>query len=121
MMPLLLMAAAPCKSAMISFLPTWYEFLPADPSDTSRPCAVAFAFPDDIGRIALAAVDILLRVAAIVAVGYIIYGGFQYILTRGEPEKISNSRKTITNAVIGLVITMVATGIVTLIGNAFYK
>lgn len=109
---------AACTPSKLAWLPTWYKYLPQDTSDKTR-CTVTFnpANGADIGKILLAIVDILLRIGAIVAIGYVIYGGIQYILSQGEPDKISGARQTITNAIIGLVIAMLATGIVTLVGN----
>ncbi len=51
------------------------------------------------------------------AVGYltlamIIYGGYLYIMSQGDPGKIASSKKTLTRAVIGTVIAMGATVIV---------
>lgn len=51
------------------------------------------------------------------AVGYlalamVVYGGFLYIMAQGDPAKAMKGQKTLTTAVIGTVITMVATVIV---------
>lgn len=45
------------------------------------------------------------------------YGGFQYLISQGEADKIAGARKTILNAIIGLAIAMLATGIVAFIGG----
>ena len=71
--------------------PTWYKYLGGE--EIADKCSVVFDFPDDIGKILLAVVEILLRVAGMVAVGFVIYGGFQYMLSQGDknvqgvPEK----------------------------------
>ncbi len=98
-----------------SFLgfPTWYKYL--DGEKVAGKCSVAFAFPDGIGLILLAVVEILLRIAALVAVGFVIYGGFQYILSQGEPDRARAARGTIINALIGVVIALIATVVVTYI------
>lgn len=108
--------AAPCKPKGIQIFPTWYQYLEGKIDSTGR-CSPQFAFPDDSGAILLALVDIMLRVGAIIAVGYVIYGGVQYIISQGEPDKTTNARKTIQNALIGLVIASLATVIVTLVGR----
>jgi hypothetical protein len=112
--------AAPCRpgSGGIStnILPTWYKYLNGATDETGR-CAVVFKFPDDIAPIALALVDILLRVGAFVAVMFVFYGGFQYLISQGEPDKVKGAQQTILNALIGLVIALLATAAVTLIGN----
>jgi hypothetical protein len=49
------------------------------------------------------------------AVGYLMYGGYMYMLSRGKPDGMTNAKKIITNAIIGLVISIIAVGIVNLI------
>ena len=93
--------------------PTWYKYLGGE--EIADKCSVVFDFPDDIGKILLAVVEILLRVAGMVAVGFVIYGGFQYMLSQGDknvqgvPEKANAARGTIINALIGVVIAVIAT------------
>lgn len=107
--------SAACQAKGIKFIPTWYKYL--DSSTVAGKCTPKVVFPDDLDKIALAFAEILLRVGAIIAVGYVIYGGFQYILSQGEADKIAGARKTIINAIIGLAISMTATGIVAFIGG----
>lgn len=99
----------------LSILPTWHKYLSGTEKDGY--CNLNFAFPQDITAILLAVVEILLRVGAIVAVGFVIYGGFMFMLSRGEPDKAANARRGIVNALIGLVIAIFATGIVSFIGS----
>lgn len=46
----------------------------------------------------------MLLMTAYLAVLFVVYGGFKYILSKGEPGKIASSKKIITNALIGFVI-----------------
>lgn len=46
--------------------------------------------------------------AALVAVGYIVYGAIMFGTSEGSPEKIKKATSSITYAIIGLVIVMVA-------------
>jgi len=94
--------------------PTWYKHLEGT-RDIAGKCSVVFAGPEDIGKILLAVVEILLRIAALVAVGFVIYGGFQYILSQGEPDRARAARGTIINSLIGVVIALIATAVVTYI------
>jgi hypothetical protein len=57
-------------------------------------------------------IDILLRIGALVAVGYFIYGAFRMVTSQGSPDAIKAARGTMTNALIGLVITVFATWLV---------
>lgn len=107
--------AATCSTNGIPILPSWYKYI--DGTNIDGKCELNFTFPDDIGAILLAVVEILLRIGAIVAVGYVIYGGFMYMTSQGEPDKATSARNTIINAIIGLVIAIVATGVVSFIGK----
>jgi len=61
--------------------------------------------------------------AGMVAVGYVtifflIKGGFGYITSAGSSEGMASAKKTITNAIIGLVIAILAASIVNAIAGA---
>ena len=54
----------------------------------------------------------LIQAVAYLTLGFVIYGGFTYIIARGSPDGIAKGKKTITNSVIGLVISVLASAIV---------
>jgi type IV secretory pathway VirB2 component (pilin) len=60
-------------------------------------------------------VDLVAFVAGIVAVIMIIFGGFRYITSTGEPEKAAAARKTLIYAIVGLVIVILAQTIVSFV------
>ena len=95
--------AAECKATNFFGIPTWYEYLTFDDN-----CDVMTSAANSVILILFAAMDILLYLGGFVAAFYIIYGGYQFILAQGAPDKISSARQTILNAVIGLVIVLVA-------------
>ena len=105
------------KSGGFLGFPTWYKYL--DPTFVDGECKLTFEFPENIGLVAAAVIEILLRVAALIAVGFVLYGGLQYIMSQGEPERLAAARSTIINALIGLVITVTATGIVSFVAGRF--
>ena len=47
-------------------------------------------------------------VASLVATGFIIWGGYKYITSEGDPSKVMIGKKIITGAVIGLILTISA-------------
>ena len=53
------------------------------------------------------AVDITV-IAAYLVLGYVIYGGYLYIFSSGDPNKVTSGKKTLTHAFIGLAIVMSA-------------
>jgi hypothetical protein len=104
-------------------LPTWYKYLETEYVDgscnvKSVPYTGNPGQPDlgaTVGAVVFAVIEILLRVAGIVAVGYVIYGGILYSISQGEPERLAMGRKTIINGLIGVVIAVFAVAIVNLI------
>jgi hypothetical protein len=113
-------AADKCAEKGLEIIPTWYHYLNRSVDATGH-CGLNFTFPNDLGLVMLAIVDILLRVGAIVAIGYVIYGGFLYLTSQGEPDRAKNAQQTITNAIVGLVIALLATGVVSFIGGQLTK
>lgn len=109
------------KSSFLGF-PTWYKYLKV--SGTATNCDVELPIKDgktDIGAsaslILLAVFEIMLRVSGIAAVALVMWGGIKYQLSQGSPEEANKARSTITNALIGLALTVSATVIVNLIGR----
>lgn len=62
--------------------------------------------------------NILLPIVGIISVLFIIIGGFQYITSGANEELAETGKKTLTNAIIGLVIVILSYIIVTVIINA---
>lgn len=53
--------------------------------------------------------------AAYLVIGYVVYGGYLYMFSNGDPGKIAAGRKTLANAFIGLAIVMLTNVILTAI------
>lgn len=47
-------------------------------------------------------------IASYLILGYVIYGGYLYIMSSGDPGKVATGKKTLTQAFIGLAIVMLA-------------
>ena len=60
---------------------------------------------------------ILTHLAAFVAVGFVIFGGFKFVLSTGNADQAADARKTIINAGIGAVIVVMARVITEIIYN----
>jgi hypothetical protein len=125
-----------CTKQNTSFfgIPTWYEFLTpvmksysVSNGNTVQRCTVELSHggslsgvetnPNEFWLVGLAIIDILLRLGGLVAGGMIIYAGFRYITSQGNPDNAKAAKNSIINAVVGLVIVLVATGVVQFIGN----
>lgn len=116
---LTLFACTPKKSSLLGF-PTWYEYLKGV-SDSNGVCSPSLNSINDIWLVVLAVIDIALRVAAIAAVGFIIYAGFQYTTSQGDSNKTAQAKDTIINALIGLAIAVSASLIVAFIAGSIKK
>lgn len=60
----------------------------------------------------------VLGLTALVAVGFVIYGGFLYISAAGETSQIDQGKKAIYGAVVGLIVIGLAYALVEFIVNA---
>lgn len=67
---------------------------------------------EDIRVIAAKIIRIVLSLIGIIAVGIILYAGFIWMTSGGNEDKIGSAKKTLINAVIGLVIIMASFAIV---------
>lgn len=60
-------------------------------------------------------VQILALIGGALSVIFIIYGGFVYVASGGSPEQTKRAKEIILYAIIGLIISLMAGGIVTFI------
>ncbi len=106
-------------------LDPWYYYLQADPAtcEIARSAAnKTFNFlpvngGSDLLLVGLVIVDDLLRIAGLIAVGYVIYGGILYMTSQGTPDQTAKAQDTIKNALVGLVIAILATATVKFFGS----
>lgn len=105
------------KGGFLGLIP-WYQYLQVD---NATSCNIVnfqlLGSHSSIILILLAVVDDLLRLAGIVAVGYVIYGGFKYLTSQGAPDAIASAQKTILNALIGLALTIISVGLIGFLGS----
>jgi len=103
---LLINFAAGCPGGGLLGFPTWYKYLP--PMYVDGICSPQLNSLSAVWLIAAAIIEILLRVAALVAVAFVIYGGFQLITSQGDPNKTAQARSTIINALVGLAVAILS-------------
>lgn len=88
--------------------------------DNSKPADIDNPVNDpsltSVGGIMTKLVPTILVVAGMVAVFFIIWGGFRYMTAQGDPKAIDSARGTITQAIVGLVIILIVGVLVGLIG-----
>lgn len=121
-----LAATNPCSKQFLG-LETWFNYLPSAafnaPSDPSDPMHCTIQSFNALGAnsgfllIALAVLDDLIRIAGLVAVGYVIWGGIQYVTSQGSPDATRKAQHTIINALIGVGVAIIASSAVAFIGK----
>lgn len=97
--------------------PTWYKYLPK--TVVNGQCTPSLAKLSDIWLIAAAILDILLRLSALFAVFFIIYGGIQFVLSQGNADQTTKARNTIINALFGLLLAISAAAVVQFVAGSF--
>lgn len=106
-------ANAACKDSYLG-ITVWYRGL-----TSGADCQIQK--PTDIGvfitKIILNVIQAGLAIAAYVTIFFIIKGGFGYMTSAGSPDGMSGAKKTITHAVIGLVICLLSAVIVNTIAG----
>ena len=112
-------AASKCSVSFLG-LKSWYAYLSLNPAPD---CSIKqfrllpVGGPSDVPLILLAVVDDLMRIAGLVAVIFVIYGGIQYVTSQGNSEQASKAQDTIQNALVGLAVSIVAVAAVAFIGS----
>ena len=71
--------------------------------------------PGSVAAIINSVIDWFLKFAGAVVVLFIIFGGLQYIVASGNEKQAEKAKKTLTYAVIGLIIIILAEFIVSLV------
>lgn len=108
-------ADAACEGRVLG-IPPWYRGLTGPSPDCN------IVSPDDAGglsafiwKIVLNVIEMAIVATAYVATFFILYGGFLYMTGGALPAQLEKARKTILNAVIGLVICLAAIALTNLV------
>lgn len=109
-------AQAACDKRFLT-MPVWYrglgpgcdaniEAIPGEHKNIGGKLGAAILI------VGLNIVEMLMHIASYTAAAFIIVGGFKYMTSMGSPDGNVKGRKTIMNAVIGLIVSMVAITVV---------
>lgn len=114
-------ATKPCDggSNQLTLLPAWYKGLTCNDHGTPQIGTGENGLRDFIFKIILNLIEAMLYIVGYIALGMIIWGGFKYMLFGDNSGGVEGAKKTIQNAVIGLVISIFSITIVNFIGGAF--
>lgn len=108
------------------FLPRWYDNMCDDKGNIASPAPkngkkytdTANSLGSWILTIVMNVVKILLVIVGYVALIGIIWGGFKYMTQGDSSSGTAAARKTIQNAVIGLIISIMSVAIINLVTGA---
>ncbi len=70
-----------------------------------------------VNELILRVINVLLAIAAVIAVLYLVIGGYRYVTSAGSEKAAGEARKIITNAIIGLIVIILAYAIVSIVNN----
>ena len=73
---------------------------------------------DDLTQTISNLVGILLGLVGVVGVGYFIYGAYMYLTASGAPNQMERGKAAMMTALAGIVLALVAYGVVELVMNA---
>jgi amino acid transporter len=88
------------------------QFQTPNCGNTQLPCETSAS------ALILRIINIALGVAGLVAVLFLVIGGFRYITSAGNEETAEQAKKIITNAIIGIVVIILSFVIVRVISGA---
>ena len=97
-------------------IPPWFKYLEAREANQ---CAPELTSINDLWLIGLAVIEIMTRVAVIITIAFVIYGGIKYSASRGNAEKVENAKSTLIDAITGMVIAVVATAVISYVAGVF--
>jgi len=90
------------------------EVYAAVPNTVSNPLSGITTFAEAFGVI----MNVVLGIGISLTVIYLIFGGIQYIMSRGDQKATQEARQSLTNAVIGFIVVVGAFTIKTILGSA---
>ncbi len=109
-------AGKDCKESGYFGIPAWYRNV------VDSNCNIKVGQGDNaagvfIGKVVMNLIQGGLVIVSYVAIGFIIKAGFMYMTSIGSPDVMQNAKKTLTNALIGLVIAALSAAIVNAIAG----
>lgn len=87
------------------------------PGDCRREWGINCSNTGSFADLVTMVIDVILSVAGLIAVLFVIIGGFQYIMSGANEELAEKGKKTLQNAVIGVVIIILSFVIVRVISD----
>lgn len=117
-------AAAACQERVLTF-PAWYRGLLEPNCSIKNPASFDTGAGKGDGlaifitKIGLNVIEFMLQLVGYLSVAFIIVGGYKYLVGAGASDDIAKAKKTILNAIIGLVISIFSVAIVNVVAGVF--
>lgn len=102
--------AAGVANTFFDSLSTVFDSTPGTPAGSRK-----------ISELITSVIEIALFVSALVALVFLIVGGFRYILAHGNEEQAESAKKTVQSALLGLVIIILSFAIVRIVSAVLIK
>ncbi len=112
-------ASAVCGQDSYIGFPTWYKGLTCDDEGTVVIEKGDAGF-NQMWTIVLNFVGMLVVAIGYVAAGFFMWGGFNYIISTGDPGKVAAAKNTLLNSIIGLVIALASVGILDFVQKSIF-
>lgn len=118
--------AKACGGSVLGLRPWYYNICTGSGSNVEieKPGNDESALPIFIGKIALNVLFDLSLIIGYLALAMIVFGGFQYIYSQGDPGKMAKGKKTLMAAVIGTTIALSASVVINtasaILGTSFH-
>jgi hypothetical protein len=99
-----------CNNGFLGF-PAWYRGLTDSSCNIETPSGEN-GLSNFIWHVVLNVIEMALVMVGYISAFFILYGGFQFVTSQGSSDGSAKARTTIMNAVIGLVLSLMAAAIV---------
>lgn len=107
-----------CSKNLLPGFPNWNKGLDFK-HDGSGGCVLDGFKLNDVWIVVANLVQMALFLAGLLAVVFIIIGGIMFITSSGNPDNVARARKTLTSALLGLIVAVLASTIIGYVASLF--
>ena len=89
------------------------------PTKIETPAGIPSGTHFTVGSLSTAALQVTMVFGVLISLLYLVYGGWFWLQSKGDKEKLDKARRIILNSIIGLIVMAFAMVVVSLIATAF--
>lgn len=86
--------------------------------EVQAPAGIPSGSKYTIGALTTLAIEVMLVVGVLVALAYLVYGGFYWVQSNGNKENLDKARRKILYSIIGLIVMSLSLVLVNVVTNA---